>query len=113
MKSLMSLTTRRKLQVARVLGFCVRATRRLFGMRNNEVIVTRDGLRWQLDLTEGIDLATYLGVFERSTVNAYKRLIRPGDVVLDIGANIGVHTLPLANCAGPHGHVYAFEPTCA
>jgi FkbM family methyltransferase len=114
MKSPMALlTTKRKLQVARVLGRCVRGARRAAGMRNDEVIATRGGLRWQLDLTEGIDLAIYLGVFERSTVNAYTRLIRPGDIVLDIGANIGAHTLPLAKCVGRDGHVYAFEPTSA
>jgi FkbM family methyltransferase len=82
-------------------------------MRNDQVIATRGGLRWQLDLTEGIDLAIYLGAFERSTVNTYTRLIRPGDIVLDIGANIGAHTLQLAKCVGPSGHVYAFEPTWA
>jgi FkbM family methyltransferase len=36
--------------------------------------------------------------------------VRPGDVALDLGANIGLHTLLLARAVGPTGRVYAFEP---
>jgi FkbM family methyltransferase len=35
--------------------------------------------------------------------------VRPGDRILDIGANIGTFTIPLANLAGPDGCVFAFE----
>ncbi|MDH4187143.1 MAG: FkbM family methyltransferase [Nitrospira sp.] len=79
---------------------------------SNQVVVTRDGIKWELDTQEGIDLAIYLlGMFERETVMACRRMIKPGDVVLDIGANIGAHTLQLAKCVGPSGQVLAFEPT--
>jgi FkbM family methyltransferase len=30
--------------------------------------------------------------------------------VIDIGANLGVYSLPLARSVGPHGHVFAYEP---
>ena len=36
--------------------------------------------------------------------------LRPGDVVLDIGANIGYHTLLAAHCVGQVGRVIALEP---
>jgi FkbM family methyltransferase len=39
-----------------------------------------------------------------------QRWLRPGMTVIDIGANLGVYSLPLARCTGPHGHVYAYEP---
>jgi FkbM family methyltransferase len=39
--------------------------------------------------------------------------VRPGDVVWDVGANVGRYTLPLSKAAGPEGHVYAFEPNPA
>jgi FkbM family methyltransferase len=39
-----------------------------------------------------------------------RAVVRPGDVVLDIGANIGLHTALLADLVGPTGHVHAFEP---
>ena len=44
-------------------------------------------------------------------VRRYRSLVSPGDVVVDIGANVGAHTLPLARAAGESGRVIAFEPT--
>lgn len=38
------------------------------------------------------------------------RWVRPGDWVLDIGANIGRYTLRLSSLVGEHGRVIAFEP---
>jgi FkbM family methyltransferase len=38
------------------------------------------------------------------------RLLKPGMTVLDIGANVGVYSLPLARRVGPAGRVYAYEP---
>jgi len=36
--------------------------------------------------------------------------LRPGDVVFDIGANFGMHSLYAARLVGTAGQVYAFEP---
>jgi FkbM family methyltransferase len=80
--------------------------------RGRTVQVMRHGINWDLSLEEGIDLSIYLlGAFERQTVHAYSSLIKENDVVLDIGANIGAHTLVLAQLTGPGGEVIAFEPT--
>ena len=38
------------------------------------------------------------------------RWLRPGMSVIDIGANLGVYSLPLARRVGPHGMVFAYEP---
>jgi FkbM family methyltransferase len=38
------------------------------------------------------------------------RFSRPGMLALDIGANIGVYSLPLARYLGPGGRVVAYEP---
>ncbi len=40
-------------------------------------------------------------------------LLRPGQLVVDIGANHGVYSLSLARVVGPHGRVWAFEPASA
>ncbi|MGD0559276.1 MAG: FkbM family methyltransferase [Streptosporangiaceae bacterium] len=37
--------------------------------------------------------------------------IRPGDTVIDVGANIGYYSLLAACLAGPRGHVIAIEPS--
>lgn len=39
-----------------------------------------------------------------------RHLLRPGQNVIDIGANYGVYTLPMAHKVGAKGHVWAFEP---
>src|SRR6266436_206522 len=106
------LSTHTKVKIARALSRAVRAARSLAGRDSNEVEVFRDGLKWRLDLEQGIDLAIYLlGAFERSTVNAYRKIVQPGDTVLDIGANVGAHTLHLARLVGNNGTVIAYEPT--
>ena len=43
----------------------------------------------------------------------FKKEIKSGGVVLDIGANIGYYTLLAAKLVGPTGKVYAFEPETA
>lgn len=74
--------------------------------------VRRDGIYWDLDLREGIDLYIYLaGRFEFGLSRRLTSLVRPGDTVVDAGANLGAHTLPLARAAGPQGRVLAYEPT--
>ncbi len=40
-----------------------------------------------------------------------RKLIQAGQKAIDIGANYGVYTLPLAAKVGSKGHVWAFEPT--
>ncbi|MES2367100.1 MAG: FkbM family methyltransferase [Pseudomonadota bacterium] len=37
-------------------------------------------------------------------------LFKEGDTVVDIGANLGTHTVPYAKHVGPNGRVLAFEP---
>jgi len=40
----------------------------------------------------------------------FRRYLRPNDVVVDVGANIGFFTLMYSMLVGEHGKVYAFEP---
>lgn len=50
------------------------------------------------------------GLWEPQIVGVMASLIKPTDVCLDIGANLGAHTMVLADLASS-GRVYAFEPS--
>lgn len=103
--------TSHKIGAARVIYHAVHAGRALVGRTDHEIVV-RDGMTYDLDLSQGIDFAIYLGgMFERSTATALSKLTEPSSLVLDVGANIGAHTLRLARLVGPKGRVMAFEPT--
>lgn len=52
----------------------------------------------------------YKRVSERGEIALIRRLVRRGDHVVDVGANIGFYTELLAQCVGPEGRVDAFEP---
>jgi FkbM family methyltransferase len=49
------------------------------------------------------------GEYSESEVSVFRAFMRPGDTVLDIGANIGDLTLPMARIVGPSGRVIAVE----
>jgi FkbM family methyltransferase len=51
------------------------------------------------------------GVYEPELTEAFLRLIRPGDVVLDIGMHLGYYATVFAVLVGGTGEVHAFEPT--
>ena len=54
--------------------------------------------------------AYVFGTHEPGVTEAVRRTVQPGQVALDLGANIGYHTLLLAQRVGPLGKVIAFEP---
>src|SRR5271165_3132248 len=105
------LTTKSKIKIAAALSHIVRIARTAVGSASDNVLVKRDGIAWRLDLKEGIDFGIFLGLYERSTTRAIRRWVRPGFIALDVGANIGTHTLELARQVGSMGKVFAFEPT--
>eukprot|EP00746_Dinoflagellata_sp_MGD_P019384 gnl/MRDRNA2_/MRDRNA2_14505_c0_seq1.p1 gnl/MRDRNA2_/MRDRNA2_14505_c0~~gnl/MRDRNA2_/MRDRNA2_14505_c0_seq1.p1 ORF type:complete len:441 (-),score=90.34 gnl/MRDRNA2_/MRDRNA2_14505_c0_seq1:59-1381(-) len=51
-----------------------------------------------------------LGTFDISQSYGLQTLCREGDIVIDVGANIGGFTVPLAERVGHEGEVHAFEP---
>lgn len=48
--------------------------------------------------------------YENMIQEHYSKIVKSGDTVLDIGANIGRHTVPLCELVGENGWVVAFEP---
>lgn len=110
---MLRLSTADKLAIARPLRGVIGAWFRLQGRDARKVRCTRNGVRWLLDLDEGVQLALYLGVYERSTTRALARLASSDAVVIDVGANIGAQALPLASRLGAKGRVIAVEPADA
>lgn len=70
------------------------------------------GHRMRVDLRTRTDVrAFYLGQYDDHEIALLSSLITPGSAVLDVGANVGFFTIPLARAAAMRGsRVYAFEP---
>jgi FkbM family methyltransferase len=63
--------------------------------------------------TRGADVAPHImmfGMWEPNYTRLFQRLIRPGDTVFDIGAQLGVYSLLGSASTGPTGKLHAFEP---
>jgi FkbM family methyltransferase len=52
----------------------------------------------------------WLGSYEHDKQEAFRNAIKKGDVVYDVGANVGFYTLLASVLTGDAGYVYAFEP---
>ena len=50
------------------------------------------------------------GIYDRCETTLFCQIIKLGDTVFDIGANIGYYALLASQLVGPEGHVFAFEP---
>jgi FkbM family methyltransferase len=61
------------------------------------------------DVFIGRSLDLY-GEYSEGEMELFRRMLRPGHVVVEVGANIGTHTLFFARQVGPTGAVLAFEP---
>jgi FkbM family methyltransferase len=61
------------------------------------------------DAYVGRSLAEY-HEYSEGEVDLFRQMLRPGDTVVEAGANIGALTVPLARLVGPKGRVWAFEP---
>src|ERR1700710_1808297 len=69
------------------------------------------GLRLRVDPRESIGGAIWrLGLYDLAVSEALWRLTTPGDLAVDVGANLGHMAGILALRAGPSGRVLAFEP---
>jgi FkbM family methyltransferase len=61
------------------------------------------------DIYIGRSLELY-GEFSEGEIELFQQIVKPGRVVVEVGANIGAHTVFLAQAVGPMGRVLAFEP---
>jgi FkbM family methyltransferase len=98
-----------KLHPRSILGALVRFPLALFPRRH--VTVVRQGLNQGLRWVVGSSThGCWLGTYEREKQALLSRLVRPGMVVWDVGANAGFYTLAFSRLVGETGRVFAFEP---
>ncbi len=73
-----------------------------------------DGLKFEADTRQLIDWnLLFHGDYEPHMRQLFSYLTGPGGVAIDVGANVGAHTLTLASLVGAAGRVLAFEPNPA
>ncbi len=60
------------------------------------------------DIIIGRSLEKY-GEFSYGEIRLFEQILRPGNIVIEVGSNIGSHTLPLARHVGFGGVVFAIE----
>jgi FkbM family methyltransferase len=74
-------------------------------------LVKRKGIFYILDLKESVDRAVFLFGNERRTISYLRRFIKPGHTVIEVGSNVGSHSLIISKIIGSKGVLHAFEPT--
>jgi FkbM family methyltransferase len=79
--------------------------------RNREVTAkTNEGIPMKLHLPDFVQsYIYYFGVWEPNLTNYILRALRPGDCLIDVGANVGYYTLLGAKSIGESGKVHAIE----
>lgn len=102
----MNIGTNLKIKIAKLLLFIVK----IF-YKNNIRIVRRNGINFQIDLEEGIDLHLFLfGGFQNHVYSNGVIKLGKDAVIIDVGGNIGLMSLFFAKTIDS-GRIYAFEPT--
>lgn len=85
-----------------------------FAHANDRTLVIKEldgGARLFVDLADHvIGLNIVRGRYEPEEIAFARRIVTPGDTVVDVGAHIGFFTMQLAALVGPTGRVFAFEP---
>ncbi len=85
------------------------------GLTSYPVSIQGETLYVDLESLHGhaIQLLTDPEQYEPAEQGLLRKLIRPGDTIYDIGANVGIYSVLFAGLVGPAGKVVSFEPNPA
>jgi len=101
----------------RLLRWALDTSRHTLTEHELRILKTRKGFSMIVDLGDWLGRHVFVsGEYEPATTAIVEALLRPGDIMVDVGANIGYFSLLAAKRVGPQGAVIAFEPmpsTCA
>jgi FkbM family methyltransferase len=115
---------------ARIAAFFLRTTPRIFPVPGwfpvvverfhpaiagglEEIEVVRHRVRMRLDVSDYTQRRIFYDSHEPAELKFVQKFLRPGDVVLDVGAHVGIFSLVSASVVGKRGEVHAFEPVPA
>jgi FkbM family methyltransferase len=70
-----------------------------------------NGVRMELDHGNVLHRLIYYGLYEENVMNHLRRALRPGDTVIDPGANIGYFAAECLGLVGSAGRVISLEPS--
>ena len=98
--------TKHIIQIAKIISYFLKP----FYKKNK--IHIRNKIKWLLDLNEGIDLSIFLFGTSEKKIENLKKLFGLDEklIIIDIGANIGSISLPLAKIFN-QSKIFAIEPT--
>lgn len=92
-----------------------RLVRKLYPPGNDRPVKTvvnyDEGLLFHCDTKSFLEWYIFFyGAFRPEVSKLINRMLRPGQIAIDIGANVGMHSVIMANRVGPAGRVVVFEP---
>jgi len=81
------------------------------GVSQKRIKRFNNGIKMHLDLNSKLQREYFFNFStDEDDLNFLCLLINPGDVCIDVGANVGLFALNMSLCAGQQGKVIAFEP---
>lgn len=84
------------------------AAQRLLG-RSERKVCLWEGAEFCVDLRDRIQRQMWCGCYEPHVMGVLRRILRPGDTFVDLGAHIGYHSYFAAGLVGTSGRVFSFE----
>jgi FkbM family methyltransferase len=70
-----------------------------------------NGVKIKLHAKGQITLGVFTNRFEKRELETFQKILKPGMVVVDAGANIGLYSLIAGKLIGLKGKVFSFEPS--
>jgi FkbM family methyltransferase len=96
----------------RLVGYACNYLIRKYLLRQRYFVRKIHNYKLRLDIRDpGLSRAIAIrGSREEQLHHLLNGELGPGDVVVDLGANIGYYTIMMAKISGPNGRIYAMEP---